>query len=183
MVEDAHRRRRRREPGGTSTRRPRPWPRRRQRRRIMRREQPCDHERPHRPGCGTFKAQPPRRLPPRSCTKHACRSHRCFCTDASPGQLQSMLFALTRRRGSSNHTNLRLHRVQLSQCFYISRHIPGQPTHQRNIRAPHKAPGAARSRWRSLRGLVAARMCARVRRASVETDTRFISRSRGWQKA
>jgi len=85
-------RRRRREPRGTSMRpRPEPWPRRRQRRRIMRREQPCDHERPHRPRCGTFKAQPPRRLPPRSCTKHACRSHRCFCTDASR---------------SSNRTNL-----------------------------------------------------------------------------
>ena len=149
MVTDRNAGRRRREPGGTSMRpRPEPWPRRSQRRRIMRREQPCDHERPHRRHmCGTaggFKAaqrRPPQ--PSRSCTKHACRSHRCFCTDASPGQLQSMLFATYASRGSANRANLRLQRFVSSPDGAMSLGtavlVLGNFL---SSRAPHKAPGA-----------------------------------------
>ena len=146
MVEDRNAgpfraRRRRREPGDTSMPRPEPWPRRRQRRRIMRREQPCDHECPHRPGRGTFKAQPPRRLPPRSCTNHAAALIDAFCTDTSPGQLQSMLFCTYASRGSSNCTNLRLQRFVRSPDGAMLWHslVLGNFL---GSRASHKAPGA-----------------------------------------
>ena len=151
-------RRRRREPRGTSMRRPRPepWPRRRQRRRIMRREQPCDHERPHRPRCGTFKAQPPRRLPPRSCTNHAAALIDAFCTDASRSTNRTNLMHLrvAGQRQPHESTAVRTALMARQQSWGKLLGLP-----QRNI--TNKAPGAARSLLRSLRGLVAARKCVR----------------------